>query len=172
MFFWFSDSVDFCLMLNLTQPEAQFMVSAPCIHIQLCSHMHFHTCNNLASADTGVYSTWHCIISVSLFVLNRLVYTAYYLQCWRSFSCSVLNTWSRMTAGTGAEDKKLLCWKLVDNESSDHEPASCDNSVDRSSSRHSSHLHPPTNCSCMADEHEYDTSTIWFLTFLETKGKN
>lgn len=73
MFFWFSDSVDFSLFSaqshSAWSPIHGFLHPAS-IHscVLACT---FITCNNLAFVDTGVYSTWHRIISVSLFALKQ-----------------------------------------------------------------------------------------------------
>lgn len=59
---------------------------------------------------------------------------------------------------TGGADKSCYAESLLIM-NSDHEPESCDRSVDRSPNWHSSHLRTASNRSCMVDERECDLRT-------------
>lgn len=111
---------------------------------------------------------WLPACTVGCYIVSTVLFIGTRLLCKQSpvleklFSALVEHL-EQGDSRTGGADKSCYAESLLIM-NSDHEPESCDRSVDRSPNWHSSHLHTASNRSCMVDERECDLRTHSWTT--------
>lgn len=118
--------------------------------------------------QVGLLNKWSPACNIWCFIVSTVLFKGTRLLCKQSpvlekLFPALVEHLEQGDSRTGGADKSRYAESLLIT-NSDHEPESCDRSVDRSPNWHSSHSHTATNRSCMVDEHECDLRTHSWTT--------